>query len=149
MRSVRKRFGGLYWRLTSSYFLVTLLAAIVIEIAVTLPSSIRDYQQAYDTFKFIQMLEYQETPLLAPLFTQHTPDAKALRNALSQIDEHIAKNFGAQQEPPLLLYLGSVDSRQHVLAADTPCAQASATISEQVQDCMPQDPKQSPNDQFI
>jgi signal transduction histidine kinase len=149
MLNVRKRFGGLYWRLTGSYFLVTLLAAIIIEIAVILPTSIRDYQQADDTFKFIQMLEYQEAPLLAPFLTQHTPEASALHNALRQIDEHIVENFGVKQEPPLLLYLGLVDSKQQVLATDAPCAQASATISEQVQDCTPQDPKQSINDTFF
>ena len=45
MHSVRKRFGGLYWRLTGSYFAVTLLAAVIIEIAITLPASFQDYQQ--------------------------------------------------------------------------------------------------------
>src|SRR5215469_15209336 len=127
MRSVRKRFGGLYWRLTGSYFLVTLLAALIIEIAVALPTSIRDYQEANDTFTFIQMLEYQEAPLLAPFFSQTAPDATALHNALSQIDEHIAENFSMNQEPPVLFYLGVVDSRQQVLGNDAPCAQASAT----------------------
>jgi NarL family two-component system sensor histidine kinase LiaS len=44
MNSVRKHFGGLYWRLTASYFAVTLLAAVIVEIAVTLPTSVNDYQ---------------------------------------------------------------------------------------------------------
>jgi signal transduction histidine kinase len=44
MQSLRRRFGGLYWRLTGSYFAVTLLAAVTVEIAVTLRSSIQDYQ---------------------------------------------------------------------------------------------------------
>jgi hypothetical protein len=44
MRHLRKRFGGLYWRLTGSYFLATLLAAVIIEIAITLPASIGDYR---------------------------------------------------------------------------------------------------------
>ncbi len=47
MHSLRKRFGGLYWRLTASYFAVTLLAAVTIEIAVTLPPSVQDYQNAH------------------------------------------------------------------------------------------------------
>lgn len=47
MFSLRKRFGGLYWRMTGSYFAVTLLAAVIVEIAVTLLSSIHDYQQVY------------------------------------------------------------------------------------------------------
>jgi signal transduction histidine kinase len=149
MFNVRKRFGGLYWRLTGSYILVTLLAALIIEIAVTLPSSLRDYQQASDTFKFIQMLEYQEAPLLAPFFTQTAPDASALHNALRQIDEQIAGYFSVKQEPPLLFYFGVVDSQQQVLATAAPCAQAAAPISEQVQECMPQDPKQSLNDAFF
>jgi signal transduction histidine kinase len=45
MYSVRKRFGGLYWRLTGSYFAVTLLSAVIIEVAITLPASFQDYQQ--------------------------------------------------------------------------------------------------------
>jgi signal transduction histidine kinase len=45
MDSLRKRFGGLYWRLTGSYFAVTLLAAVIIEVAITLPTSIQGYQQ--------------------------------------------------------------------------------------------------------
>ncbi|HUY76242.1 MAG TPA: sensor histidine kinase [Ktedonobacterales bacterium] len=44
MYSVRKRFGGLYWRLSSSYFAVTLLAAVIVEIAVTLSSTIQGSQ---------------------------------------------------------------------------------------------------------
>ena len=45
MYTVRKRFGGLYWRLTGSYFAVTLLAAVIVEVAITLPASFQDYQQ--------------------------------------------------------------------------------------------------------
>jgi signal transduction histidine kinase len=44
MHSVRTRFGGLYWRLTGSYLLVTVLAAVIVQIAVTLSSSVQDYQ---------------------------------------------------------------------------------------------------------
>jgi signal transduction histidine kinase len=44
MHSLRKRFGGLYWRLTGSYLLVTVLAAVIVQIAVTLSSSVQDYQ---------------------------------------------------------------------------------------------------------
>jgi NarL family two-component system sensor histidine kinase LiaS len=149
MLNLRKPFGGLYWRLTVSYLLVTLLAAIIIEIAVTLPSSIQDYHQATVPFKFVQMLESQEAPLLAPFFIQHPPDASALQNTLRQIDEQIAANFAVEQEPPSLLYLGVVDSEQHVLATAAPCAPASAPISEQVQDCTPQDPQHSVNDTFL
>jgi signal transduction histidine kinase len=46
MHSVRTHFGGLYWRLASSYFVVTLLATVIIEIAITLPASMQGYQQA-------------------------------------------------------------------------------------------------------
>jgi NarL family two-component system sensor histidine kinase LiaS len=46
MHSARSRLGGLYWRLTSSYFAVTLLAAIIVEIAATLRSSVPAYQIA-------------------------------------------------------------------------------------------------------
>src|SRR5260370_34953085 len=45
MQSLRKRFGGLYWRLTGSYFLVTFLAAVIIDVPITLSASLQDYQQ--------------------------------------------------------------------------------------------------------
>jgi NarL family two-component system sensor histidine kinase LiaS len=44
MHSVHTHVGGLYWRLTASYFAVTLLAAVIVEIAVSFSSSIHDYQ---------------------------------------------------------------------------------------------------------
>jgi NarL family two-component system sensor histidine kinase LiaS len=44
MQLLHKRFGGLYWRLTASYVLVTLLAAITIEVAATLSASLQAYQ---------------------------------------------------------------------------------------------------------
>ena len=46
MHRLSTRFGGLYWRLTGSYVLVTLLVAVIIEIALTLPASLQGYQQA-------------------------------------------------------------------------------------------------------
>src|SRR4029077_3504721 len=49
MHSIRKRVGGLYWRLAGSYFAVTLLAAVLIEIAITLPASMQGYQQVSAT----------------------------------------------------------------------------------------------------
>jgi two-component system, NarL family, sensor histidine kinase LiaS len=49
MHSIRTRFGGLYWRLAGSYFAVTLLAAVIIEIAITLPDSMQGYQQISKT----------------------------------------------------------------------------------------------------
>ncbi|HLV97503.1 MAG TPA: histidine kinase [Ktedonobacterales bacterium] len=48
MQLVRTRFGGLYWRLTGSYFLVTLLSAVIIDVALTL-ASLQDNQQAHAT----------------------------------------------------------------------------------------------------
>lgn len=49
MHSVRTGAGGLYWRLAGSYFAVTLLAAVIIEIAITLPASMQGYQQVSAT----------------------------------------------------------------------------------------------------
>ncbi len=45
MQHLRTRFGGLYWRLTGSYLLVTLLVAVITEVAITLPASLQEYQQ--------------------------------------------------------------------------------------------------------
>lgn len=56
MHRVRTRFGGLYWRLAGSYFAVTLLAAVIIELAITLPASMQGYQQASAT-------PYWKTPI--------------------------------------------------------------------------------------
>jgi NarL family two-component system sensor histidine kinase LiaS len=44
MQRLHKRFGGLYWRLTGSYLLVTVLAAVIVQIAITVSSSVQDYQ---------------------------------------------------------------------------------------------------------
>ncbi len=149
MHSLRKRFGGLYWRLTGSYFFVTLLAAVIVEVAITLPATIQDYQQANDTITFTQILAHHEAPLLAPFFTQSTPDMSMLQNTVRQIDEHITEFFRVKREPPALFYLGVVDSQQHVLATDAPCAPASATLTVQIQDCTPQEPNQPMKDNFI
>src|SRR5579884_3631665 len=98
MNRLHKRFGGLYWRLTGAYFVVTLLAAVIIEVTITLPETIQEYQQAGDAVEFTQMLENQEAPLLAPFFTQSAPGVSTLQTALSHIDEHITAYLSAKQQ---------------------------------------------------
>jgi NarL family two-component system sensor histidine kinase LiaS len=44
MNTARRHFAGLYWRLTASYIVVTLLAAIIVEFAITLPASVDAFQ---------------------------------------------------------------------------------------------------------
>ena len=46
MQAIRWRFGGLFWRLSMSYLMVTLIAALAIECAITLIPLLRDLQQA-------------------------------------------------------------------------------------------------------
>jgi len=74
----RWRFGGLYWRVTVSYFLVTLLAALTIEAAVTISPFLQDVQQAGRVSLF-DMLEQREAPQVAPYLEQMPPDQSAMQ----------------------------------------------------------------------
>ena len=88
MHSVRTRFGGLYWRLASSYFAVTLLAAIIIEIVITLPASMQGYQQASAT-------PYGKTPV--PISPAHS--------GISHISQFLGIFWGHLQDNGLYFIL--------------------------------------------
>jgi NarL family two-component system sensor histidine kinase LiaS len=79
MRSVRTRFGGLYWRLAGSYFAVTLLAAVIIEIAITLPASMEGYQQ-------VKAIPYAKTTI--PI----SPAPSAISQFLGIFWDHLQAN---------------------------------------------------------
>jgi NarL family two-component system sensor histidine kinase LiaS len=88
MHSVRTGFGGLYWRLAGSYFAVTLLAAVIIEIAITLPASMQGYQQVTAT-------PYGKTPI---------PTSPA-RSGISHISQFLGIFWGHLQDNGLYFIL--------------------------------------------
>ncbi|GHO77612.1 hypothetical protein KSD_53830 [Ktedonobacter sp. SOSP1-85] len=83
MQAIRWRFGGLFWRLTMSYLMVTLIAALAIECAITLIPLLRDLQQA--NVSPLQTVEKQGATRIAPYMDNisTTSDAQALRYALA------------------------------------------------------------------
>ncbi len=88
MYSLHTRFGGLYWRLASSYFAVTLLAAVIIEIAITLPASMQGYQQVSAT-------PYGKTAI---------PTSPA-RSGISQVSQFLGIFWGHLQDNGLYFIL--------------------------------------------
>lgn len=84
MKRLRWPVGGLYWRVTGSYFLVTLVAALTIEFAVTLGSFIQDVQSVQAPID--QVLDQQEEQaalqVLPPYLEQPSPDKAALQSWL-------------------------------------------------------------------
>src|SRR5437899_597643 len=83
MQAIRWRFGGLFWRLSMSYLMVTLIAALAIECAITLIPLLRDLQQA--NVSPLQTVEKQGATRIAPYMDNisTTSDAQALRYALA------------------------------------------------------------------
>jgi signal transduction histidine kinase len=106
MKRFRWRVGGLYWRMTISYFLVTLLAALTIEFAVTLGSFIRDLQQPVTpTDQILNQQEARATSQAVPYLEQASPDQAALQRWLlgSFLD---AMSTAGNGEPAFAAVLG-------------------------------------------
>lgn len=85
MKRFRWQPGGLYWRVTVSYFLVTLVAALTIEFAVTIGSFIQDLQQTVTPAPIDQALNQQEEQAalqVAPYLEQPSLDQAALQSWL-------------------------------------------------------------------
>jgi len=108
MKSIRWRPEGLSWRLAVSYFLVTLVAALTIEITLTLVQLVREIQQS-STSSQASALEKQDIPQVAPYLEQTTPDAEALRYWLTF--EVITRN------PQRIQLVAVLDQQQRVLAS--------------------------------
>jgi signal transduction histidine kinase len=66
----KNRFRGLYWRVTLSYVLVTLVAVLTIEIATTIPQIVSGYQSYSTTTPLETMLMKEDAPRIAPFLTQ-------------------------------------------------------------------------------
>lgn len=78
MKSIHWRPEGLSWRLAVSYFLVTLIAALTIEITLTLVQFVHETQQSSAASQALA-LEKQDIAQVAPYLEQTTPDTEALR----------------------------------------------------------------------
>jgi NarL family two-component system sensor histidine kinase LiaS len=81
MRRLGRRFGGLYWRLAVSYFLVTLVAVLTYEIVTVLPPIGRQYQTLAQSTPLDQMVA-QEAPRVGPYLEQAPPDQQVLHDAV-------------------------------------------------------------------
>src|SRR5260221_564649 len=78
MKWWRWPFGGLYWRLTVSYFLVTLVAVLTVEIAITLGPLLQDYAQSDAALALDVALQQEAAPQLAPYLEQAPTNRDAL-----------------------------------------------------------------------
>src|SRR5579883_1940089 len=79
----RWRTDGLHWRIIVSYFLVTLVAALTIEFAVTLGSFIQDLQQPVQSIhQVLNQREEQAVSLIAPYLEQAPINRTAIQSWL-------------------------------------------------------------------
>jgi len=78
----RWRPSGLYWQLIASYFLVTLVAVLILEAATVLLPLIQDYQQFSTGPALDQQLETQQAPQIVPYLHQGSPDRQGLANGV-------------------------------------------------------------------
>src|SRR5258706_8656523 len=124
MKSIRWRPGGLSWRLAVSYLLVTLVAALTLDITLTLVQLVREIQQSGASSQ-AQALGKQDVTLVAPYLEQTTPDTEALRYWLTF--EVISRNA---QRIQLVVVL---DQQQRVMASAS-CDQ-SELLSSGSNDC--------------
>jgi signal transduction histidine kinase len=124
MKSIRWRPGGLSWRLGMSYLLVTLVAALTIEITLTLVQLVRETQQSSASSQ-TSALGKQDATQVAPYLEQTTPDTEALRYWLTF--EVITRNA---QRIELVVVL---DQQQRVIASAS-CNQ-SELLSSGSKDC--------------
>src|SRR5260370_28974677 len=108
MKSRRWRPRGLSWRLAISYLLVTLIAALTIEITLTLVPLIHELQQS-NTSSQASALGKQDVTRVAPYLELTTPDTEALRYLLTF--RVIARN---SQRDHLVIVL---DLQQRVIAS--------------------------------
>jgi hypothetical protein len=114
MKSIRWRPGGLSWRLAFSYLLVTLVAALTLEITLTLVQFVREMQQSGASSQ-AESLGKQNVAQVAPYLEQATPDTEALRYWL--IFELITRNA----QPTQLVVV--LDQQQRVIASAS-CGQS-------------------------
>src|SRR6266566_1018446 len=124
MKSIRWRPGGLSWRLAMSYLLVTLIAALTLDITLTLVQFVRETQQSCASSQ-ASALGKQDVTQVAPYLEQTTPDTEALRYWLTF--EVITGN------PQRIHFVVVLDHQQRVMASAS-CDQ-SELLSSGSNDC--------------
>jgi NarL family two-component system sensor histidine kinase LiaS len=114
------RFGGLYWRLTVSYFLVTLVVVLVIIGAGTLLTHLSDFEQSHQQAQRRVQLDVAlhpeqvaPTQQVAPYLEQTAPDREALQRwVIPRVLAYLQEN--SNNEIPLVAIL---DRNAGVLAS--------------------------------
>lgn len=108
---------SLSWRMMVSYFLVTVVAALTIQVATTIGPFIQQLPHT-NQISLNHLLVEREVPLVAPYLEQATPDRQALQNWLSGP----LSNAISISQPSFIALVGQ---RGQVLAA------VSCSVSEQ------------------
>jgi signal transduction histidine kinase len=119
MKSIRWQPGGLSWRLAVSYFLVTLIATLTIEITLTLVPLVHELQQS-NTSSQASTLGKQDVTQVAPYLEQTNPDAEALRYLLT---------FEVITANPQRIHFEAVLDRQQRVMASASCNQSELLLS--------------------
>ena len=143
MKLLRWRVGGLYWRITVSYFLVTLVSALIIEAAFTLGPLIAELQHPRSSMRFDELLQHQQAPHIAPYLEQGISDPTTLQDDVLQplldASDNYAENdirlVAVLDRNGQVLVAGSCDppkafSPQRVQARTGPCTAITATQAE-------------------
>src|SRR5579885_2852929 len=77
MRRTRWRIGGLYGRLIVSYFLVTVLAALIIEAAATIGPIFANTYNPDNTDPLVEVLASRYAPRLADALVKNLPNSQS------------------------------------------------------------------------
>jgi signal transduction histidine kinase len=134
----RKSFRGLFWRVTLSYLLVTLVAVLTIELATTIPQIVSGYQNYSQTTPLGAMLQKEEAPRIAPFLAQaasvptSTLDLQALQNDVLVPVLHEAGDYAGSSTS----FIAVLDATGHTLAATSctwsppPSSKGSTTVGD-------------------
>lgn len=133
----RWRFGSLYWRVTVSYFLVTLVAALTIEAATVIGPAIREVQHV-EAMPLDGLLSEREAPQVAPYLEQTPPDKEALQGwLLGPLIDTISRNGYSQpslvaivDQHGQVLAAVSCSSSKHLTSGSEQCAAADMTQAD-------------------
>src|SRR5262249_2788355 len=108
-KRARWRLRSIFWRVTLSYVLVTLVAVLTIEVATTI-SQFHKNAQSSASLSLVEILEQREAPQVALSLEQVRPDQEILQRWLSgPLFDAIGKAQPA--------FIAIVDRQGHALAA--------------------------------
>ncbi len=112
MRRTRWRIGGLYGRLIVSYFLVTVLAALIIEAAATIGPIFANTYNPDNTDPLVEVLASRYAPRLADALVKNLPNSQSTiyRDINALLVVMNARTDGTH------IAIEVVDTQEHVLA---------------------------------